>query len=140
LYEYEAWFLPLWNKQKLQAIERDDELTEEWSLHIEEPHNLYCSPNILMVITSRRVTCSVRETTSIYNILVSIPYGPFGKPRHKEVGFEIITAVTMKRSIFWDIMPCSLLKVNQCFGGSTTVLTTCFMLVSFLAYCSNLKL
>jgi hypothetical protein len=29
------------------------------------------------------------------------------------VGFEVITVVVMKSAIFWDIMPCSLLKVNQ---------------------------
>jgi hypothetical protein len=33
------------------------------------------------------------------------------------VGFEILTVVVMKNIIFWDIMPCSLLKVN---------LATCF--------------
>jgi hypothetical protein len=34
------------------------------------------------------------------------------------VGFEVFTAVVMKRIIFWDITPCSLLSVNQCFGGT----------------------
>jgi hypothetical protein len=28
------------------------------------------------------------------------------------VGFEVLTAVVMKSSIFWDITPCSLLKIN----------------------------
>jgi hypothetical protein len=28
------------------------------------------------------------------------------------VGFEVLTAVVMKSSIFWDVMPCSPLKVN----------------------------
>jgi hypothetical protein len=31
-------------------------------------------------------------------------------------GFEVLTAVPMKSSIFWDIMPCSLMKVNWLFG------------------------
>jgi hypothetical protein len=35
-----------------------------------------------------------------------------------EVGFEVLTAVVMKSSIFWDITPCSLLKVNRSFGGT----------------------
>jgi hypothetical protein len=35
-----------------------------------------------------------------------------------EVGFEVPTAVVMKSSIFWDITPCSPLKVNWCFGGT----------------------
>jgi hypothetical protein len=28
------------------------------------------------------------------------------------VGFEVLTTVVMKNTIFWDITPCSLLKVN----------------------------
>jgi hypothetical protein len=32
------------------------------------------------------------------------------------VGFEVLTAVVMKSSIFSDITPCSLLKINLCFG------------------------
>jgi hypothetical protein len=34
------------------------------------------------------------------------------------VRFEVLTAVIMKGSIFWDITPCSPLKVNRCFGGT----------------------
>jgi hypothetical protein len=30
-------------------------------------------------------------------------------------GFKVFTAVVMKSSIFWDILPCSLVKVNQYF-------------------------
>jgi hypothetical protein len=29
-----------------------------------------------------------------------------------QVGFEVLTAVVMKRTIFWYITPCSPLKVN----------------------------
>jgi hypothetical protein len=32
------------------------------------------------------------------------------------VGFEILTAVTVNSSIFWDTTPCSLLKINRHFG------------------------
>jgi hypothetical protein len=32
-------------------------------------------------------------------------------------GFEVLTAVIIKSSIFWDITPYSPLKVNRCFGG-----------------------
>jgi hypothetical protein len=31
------------------------------------------------------------------------------------VGFEVLTVVAMKSSIFCHIMPCSLVKVNRCF-------------------------
>jgi hypothetical protein len=34
----------------------------------------------------------------------------------REVGLEGFTAVVMV--IFWDIMPCSSLSVNRCFGGT----------------------
>jgi hypothetical protein len=44
------------------------------------------------------------------------------------VGFEVLTAVVMKSSIFRDIMLCSAL------------LATCFMLVSCLAYSLTLKM
>jgi hypothetical protein len=33
------------------------------------------------------------------------------------VRFEVLTAVVMKSTIFWDITPCSPLKVNRRFGG-----------------------
>jgi hypothetical protein len=35
-----------------------------------------------------------------------------------KVGFRVLTAVVMKSSIFWDITPCSPLKVNRRFGGT----------------------
>jgi hypothetical protein len=34
----------------------------------------------------------------------------------KHVGFEVLTVVVMKSSVFWDITTCSPLKVNQRFG------------------------
>jgi hypothetical protein len=34
------------------------------------------------------------------------------------VGFEVLTAVVMKCTIFWDITPCSPSKVNRRFGGT----------------------
>jgi hypothetical protein len=36
----------------------------------------------------------------------------------KLVGFEVFTAVVMKSIIFWDMMPCSPLSVNQRFRGT----------------------
>jgi hypothetical protein len=33
------------------------------------------------------------------------------------VGSEVLTAVVMKSSIFWNITPCSPLKVNSCLEG-----------------------
>jgi hypothetical protein len=34
------------------------------------------------------------------------------------VGFEVLTAVVMKSSVFWDITPCNPLKINRHFGGT----------------------
>jgi hypothetical protein len=34
------------------------------------------------------------------------------------VGSEVLTAMVMKSNIFWDITPCSPLKVNRRFGGA----------------------
>jgi hypothetical protein len=34
------------------------------------------------------------------------------------VGFEVFTAVLKKSSVFWDIMPCSPLKVRRRFRGT----------------------
>jgi hypothetical protein len=34
------------------------------------------------------------------------------------VGSEVLTTVVLKSSIFWDIMPCSPLKIKQRFGGT----------------------
>jgi hypothetical protein len=69
------------------------------------------------------------------------------------VGFEVFTPVVMKSFIFWDITPCSLLKVNRRFGGkchlrlqgrrisqARALLAICFTLVSGLAYSSTLKM
>jgi hypothetical protein len=64
------------------------------------------------------------------------------------VGFQVLTEVVMKHFVFWDITPCSLLKLNH-FGGTchlhlqgwriSTLLVTWFTLVSCLAYSSILK-
>jgi hypothetical protein len=34
----------------------------------------------------------------------------------KYVGFEVLTAVVMKSTVFWDITPCILLSVNRRLG------------------------
>jgi hypothetical protein len=56
------------------------------------------------------------------------------------VRFEVITAVVMKSTIFWDITPYSPLKVNRRFGGTCRLQPPAVMLVSCSAYYSNLKM
>jgi hypothetical protein len=69
-----------------------DEVTMEWrKLHNEELNDLYCSPNIIRVIKSRRmrwaghVAC-VGERRSLYRVLVGEHEGsrPLGRPRPKQ--------------------------------------------------------
>jgi hypothetical protein len=52
----------------------------------------------------------------------------FRKSNYK--GFEVLTAVVMKSTVFWDVTSCSPLKVSWCFRG----LPSSFILVSCLAY------
>jgi hypothetical protein len=39
--------------------------------------------------------------------------------RAQNVGFEVLIVVVVKSSIIWDKTPCSPLKVNQCFRGTS---------------------
>jgi hypothetical protein len=74
----------------------------------------------------------------------------------KYVGFEVLTVVVMKSTIFWDITPCSPLKVNWRFGETHCLqlqgrilsqarnqgesLAPAFTLVSCSAYSLTLKM
>jgi len=72
---------------------RLDEVTGEWRrLNNEELNDLYCSPNIVRVIKSRRmrwaghVAC-MGEERGVYRFLVGKPEGrrPLGRPRRRWV-------------------------------------------------------
>jgi hypothetical protein len=39
----------------------------------------------------------------------------------RPVRFEVFTAVTMKKGVFWDVPPCGSCK-NRCFGGTECLL------------------
>jgi len=68
-----------------------DEVTGEWrKLHNEELNDLYCSPNIIGVIKSRRMRWTgyvvrMGERRGVYRVLVGRPEGkrPLGRPRHR---------------------------------------------------------
>ena len=70
---------------------RRDEVTGEWRrLHKEELSDLYCSPNIVRVIKSRRMrwaghVARIGEERGTYRALVGKPEGrrPLGKPRRE---------------------------------------------------------
>jgi hypothetical protein len=60
-------------------------------------------------------------TSSVGHYLLSgmcLIYTPVPDSVYSDVGFEAVTAVVMKISIFWDITACIPLKVNRRFGGT----------------------
>ena len=68
-----------------------DELKREWrKLHNEELNDLYCSPNIVLVIKSRRIrwaghVAHMGEERGVYRVLVGKPEGkrPLGRRRRR---------------------------------------------------------
>ena len=85
MYGYETWSLTLREERKLRVFEsmvlrifgpRRDEVTVEWGrLHNEELNDLYCSPNIVRVIKSRRMrwaghVARMGEERGAYRVLV----------------------------------------------------------------------
>jgi len=58
------------------VFENRDEVTGEWrELHIEELYDLYCSPNVIRVMKSRRMCSAVHvalmaESRGVYRVLV----------------------------------------------------------------------
>ena len=72
---------------------RRDEVTGEWRrLHNEELNDLYCSPNLVRVIKSRRMrraghVARMGEERGVYRVLVGKLEGkrPLGRPRHRWV-------------------------------------------------------
>jgi len=103
LYGCETWSLTLREGRKLRVFENmvlrrifgpsSDEVTGEWRrLHNEELNDLYCSPNIVRVIKSRRMRWTGRvarmgEERGAYRVLVGKPEGkrPMGRPRRRWV-------------------------------------------------------
>ena len=70
---------------------RRDEVTGEWrGLRNEELNDLYSSPNIVRVITSRKIrwaghVAHMGEEKGVYRVLVGKPEGrrPLGRPRRR---------------------------------------------------------
>jgi hypothetical protein len=98
LYGCETWSLTLREERRLRVFEnrvriifepKSDKVTGEWrKLHNEELNNLYCSPNIVRVIKSRRMKWSghvarMGEGRGVYRVLVGKSEGkrPLGRPR-----------------------------------------------------------
>jgi len=89
LYGCEIWSLTLRKERGLRVFEKrvlrriyepkSDEVTVEWrKLHNEELNDLYCSPNIVRVIESRRMrwaghVAGMGEIRGVYRVLVGKP-------------------------------------------------------------------
>ena len=97
----ETWSLTFGGEHRLRVFENRvlrrifgperDEVIGEWrKLHNEELNDLYCSPNIVLVIKLRRmrraghVAC-MEERRGVYKVLVGKPEGkrPPGRTRHR---------------------------------------------------------
>ena len=101
LYGCERWSLTLREECRLRVFEngvlrrifepKRDEVTGEWrKLHNEELKGLYSSPNIVLVIKSRRMrwaglVARMGEGRGVYRVLVGKPEGkrPLGRPRRR---------------------------------------------------------
>jgi len=101
LYGCETWSLTLGVERKLRVFENmvlrrifgpiRDEVTGEWRrLHNKELNDLYCSPNIVRVIKSRRMrwvghVARMGEERGVYRVLVGKPEGKrlLGRPRRR---------------------------------------------------------
>ena len=103
MYGCETWSLKLREERKLRVFEnmvlrrifgpRRDEVTGEWRrLHNEELNDLYISPNIVLVIKSRRMRWAGKmarmgEERGVYRVFVGKPEGkrPLRRPRRRWV-------------------------------------------------------
>jgi hypothetical protein len=103
LYGCETWSLTLKEEHRLRVFEnralrrifgpKRDDVTGDWrKLHNEELQNLYSSPNIIRMITSRRMrwaghVARMGKTKNAHRILVGKPEGKraLGRPRSRWV-------------------------------------------------------
>jgi hypothetical protein len=94
LYGCETWSLTSREESRLSVLRRifgrkRNEVTGEWrKLHNDELNDLYCSPNIIRVIKSRRMRWAghverIGENRGVYRVLVEKPEGkkPLRRPR-----------------------------------------------------------
>jgi hypothetical protein len=113
LYRCETWSLTLREEHRLRVFENSvlrgifgptrDEVTGEWrKLHNEELHDLYSSPSIIRIMTSRRIrwarhVARIGEKMNAYRLLVRKSEGksPLGMPRRScvdNIGKDLVEA------------------------------------------------
>jgi hypothetical protein len=64
---------------------------------------------------------SIRLSVSVLSSVIGL-FPLTEESLSKVIEFEVLTAAVTKSSIFWDITPCSPLKVNRRFGGTRLLL------------------
>ena len=76
--------------RRISGPKRDEVTRKRRKLHNEEFNDLYCSPNIVRVIKSRRIrwaghVARMGERRGLYRVLVGKPEGkrPLGRPRRR---------------------------------------------------------
>jgi hypothetical protein len=63
--------------------------------------------------------CEIDINVQLFQFILFVLFHcNFEETKAAFVGFEVLTSVTMKSSVFWDITPCSLVKVSRCFRGT----------------------
>jgi len=123
LYGCETWSLTSKEERRLRVFEnrvlrrifgpKRDEVTRDWrKLHNEELNGVYCSPNIVRGIKSRRMgwdghVARMEESRGVYRVLMGKPEGkrPLGRPRRRwednikkdlqEVGFGDVDRIEL---------------------------------------------
>jgi hypothetical protein len=88
-----VWRLRVFENRVLRRVfgPKRDEVTGEWrKLHNEELNDLYALPNIVLLVTSRRMrwaghTAGMGEGRDVHRVLVGKPEGrrPLGRPRRR---------------------------------------------------------
>jgi hypothetical protein len=91
-------------------------------------HNWDMVPNLQKIEHGCFLVCECSSETSVTIHKTTRQYIPKESKLHSHrqenlkscvtVRFEVLTAAFVKSSIFWDITPCSPLKVNRRFGGT----------------------
>jgi hypothetical protein len=70
---------------------------------------------------STAVGCSVEsKQTTNFKLILQIPHQQYSDPTEmqKNLCSEVLTAVNVKITIFWEEKACSPVNMYQCFGGS----------------------
>jgi hypothetical protein len=135
LYGCETWSLTVQEEHKLRVFEnrvlrifgpKRDRVTGGWrKLHNEELHNLYSSPSIIRIITSRWMrwaghVARMGGKRNVYRLLVGKPEGkrPLGRPRRRwmdvlEIGLNVVDRIGLAQDRYrWRALVNSVMNLR----------------------------